>query len=589
LIPASIGTDADVFTAEIIRNGLTNAAVEMSKTLARTARSTLLYDVQDFGVGIVDRDGAVWGEAPGITIFTGCLGETIRGGVAKLGHDGFADGDVLIVNDPYLTGTHLSDVSVYVPILVAQELVGFAIATAHWADVGAKAPGGWCPDSTDVYQEGVCFGHQRLVAGGVESQALRDLILENVRLPETVWGDLQAQIASCRLGAERVKHLCERYAVGGVRSAMSDVIERTRTAMRRRIADLPDGTYTAQITMDWDGVSDDRPTVAVEISIDGEEVTASLARSSPATRGPINLPAVGTRGAVRIALKAMLMPFDRTNEGHFSDVGFEFARGSIVSPERPAPCDSYGYVNGAVGELVFQALAPIVPERAIAGGLQLLAVFLSRVDPRDGDPFMFIEPVHGGSGAGASDDGHTLTRFADGDASNTSTEVIELRYPLRCERHELRPEVSGVGAFRGGAGIRRDYRALEDGIYLQTANENTLDVLCRGLDGGRDGGANEVVIDPGTAQARKLERRVSQFGPLAIGTVVSLRTSGGGGWGQAHDRDPEMVLADVRGERLTADDARIVYGVAIEAHRERGWTLDELRTTELRGPGHGSD
>jgi N-methylhydantoinase B len=575
----------DLFTSEIIRNGLTNAAVEMSKTLARTARSTLLYDVQDFGVGIVDRDGAVWGEAPGITIFTGCLAETIRGGIAKLGVDGFADGDVLLVNDPYLSGTHLSDVSVYMPVFVEDQLVAFAIATAHWADIGAKAPGGWCPDSIDVYQEGVCFSHQKLVRSGVESAELRDLIIDNVRLPETVWGDLQAQIASCRRGVERVRQLCSRYTVDGVRTAMAEAIERTRLAMCRRFAELPDGSYRAQITMDWDGVTDERPIVAVEITVAGDSLTASLAASSSATRGPINLPAIGTRGAVRIAVKSMLMPFDRTNEGHFCGVRFELPPGLIVSPERPAPCDSYGYVNGAVGELVFHALAPAVPERAVAGGLQLLAVFLSRVDPRDGKPFMFIEPVHGGSGASATSDGQSLTRFADGDASNTSSEVIELRYPLRCERHELLPERAGAGRQVGGAGIRRDYRVLETGTYLQTANENAIEVLCTGVDGGADGAPNEVVLHPGASEERRLERRVSRLGPLEPGTVVSLRTSGGGGWGAAASRDPQSVLADVIDERLTIEAARTRYRVALVRAPDGATTIDADATGELRRSG----
>ena len=211
----------DVFTAEIIRNGLTACAYEMSKTLARTAHSTLLYDVQDFGVGVLGADGAVWGETPGITIFTGCLPEVIKSALRKYGRDGFADGDVLLVNDPYETGTHVSDNSVYIPVFHSGELVAFTISTAHWADVGAKAPGGWCPDSTDVYQEGVCFSHQKLIAAGRRNRDVWDIIESNVRLPETVIGDLEAQIAACRLGAARVQALCTKYGRETVRAAMA--------------------------------------------------------------------------------------------------------------------------------------------------------------------------------------------------------------------------------------------------------------------------------------------------------------------------------------------------------------------------------
>ncbi len=573
----------DVFTSEIIRNGLAACALEMSKTLARTAHSTLLYDVQDFGVGVVGADGSVWGETPGITIFTGCLPEVIRGALRKFGPDGFEDGDILVANDPYDTGTHVSDTSIYMPVFHSGELVAFTISTAHWADVGAKAPGGWCPDSTDVYQEGVCFSHQKLAVAGVRNRDVWDIIAGNVRLPETVLGDLEAQIASCRLGAVRIQALCTKYGAGTVRSAMAHTIERTESAMRRLIAGLPNGAYSASIDLDWDGVSrDSRPRVKVTLTISGDTIRASFAGSSPAARGPINLPWPGTKGAVRVCLKSLLMPLDKTNDGHFRLIEFDETPGLLVSPERPAPCDSYGYVNAAVGRMVLQAMSELVPERAPAGDLQLLALFMFRVDPRDGSRFMFIEPVHGGQGGSMKGDGPTLARFADGDAANTPSEVIELRYPIRCERFAFNADAIGAGQYRGGPGIRRDYRVLEPGILMQTANENTKDVLSRGMNGGGPGLPSQVVIWPGEARERLLVERVSGFGPLAPGDVISVRTGGGGGWGDPYDRDPARVLADVRDELLSRETAEASYGVAIEDGPDHTLALDEKRTAQLR-------
>ena len=167
--PAPAGVD--VVTAEIVRNGLTSAALEMNKTLVRTAYNPLLYEVQDFGLGLISAEGLLWAEAPGVTVFLGAMPDTVKTGIEKWGRD-FAEGDVLIANDPYLTGTHISDTSVYVPVFHEGELVAFAIATAHWADIGGKTPGGWCPDSTDVYQEGLCFTHQKLVNAGTPNQDL---------------------------------------------------------------------------------------------------------------------------------------------------------------------------------------------------------------------------------------------------------------------------------------------------------------------------------------------------------------------------------------------------------------------------------
>ena len=264
-------TATDPVTIEVIRGGLTAAALEMNRTLVRTAHNPLLYEVQDFGLGIVGADGRLWAEAPGIAGFISALSDTIRSGIETHGPDGFLEGDVLIVNDPFLTGTHISDTSVYAPVFHDGALIAFAIVTAHWADIGGKSPGGWAPDTTDVYQEGICFTHQRLVRAGEANDELMRFIETNVRVPDLVRGDLAAQMASCRRGIERVQHLCDRYGAGTVIDAIDRIIERTDAAMRTRIAELPDGRYEASVELDHDGVDrTKRQRVAVQIEIAGE-------------------------------------------------------------------------------------------------------------------------------------------------------------------------------------------------------------------------------------------------------------------------------------------------------------------------------
>lgn len=572
----------DIFSAEVIRNGFSSAAVEMAKTLRRAAHNTLLYDVQDYGVGLISAEGDLWGEAPGISIFLGCLPDTVRSGLRRHGSDGFGDGDVVIVNDPYETGTHISDTSIYMPIFAQGELVAFAISTAHWADIGAKAPGGWCPDSTDVYQEGICFSHQKLVAAGERNEDLWGLIDSNVRVPGTVRGDLDAQIACCRLGAARTLALVDKYGLDAVRAAMTGTVERTEADMRRRVAAIPDGVYEASVRLDFDGVVEGtRPLVHTAVTVSGDSLNVSFEGCDPATRGPINLPAIGTKSSAQVALKALLMPLERTNEGHFRGFSFDIPPGLVVSATRPSPCDSYGYVKGAVTELVFRALARAIPERAPAGGLQLLLAVYSRTDPRDGRPFLFTDPTHGGNGASTHGDGATLMRFDDGDAPNTPVEVAEMRFPLLCERYELRPSVAGPGRHRGGAGVVRDFRMLEPGIYLQTGMENTIDVLGKGLAGGGDGRPSSVVAWPGTERERRLDMRVSAFGPFEVGDVVSMRSAGGGGYGPPREREPELVLTDVVDELITPGEAQEDYGVVV-ARDGSGWRVDAAATEELR-------
>jgi N-methylhydantoinase B len=570
----------DVFTAEIVRNAIASAAVEMNKTLRRTAHNPLLYDVQDFGLGIVSPEGQLWGEAQGQSMFIGALSETIKTGIAKRGVDGFHEGDVLIVNDPFLTGTHISDTSVYVPIFWEGELVAFAEACAHWADIGGKSPGGWCPDTTDVYQEGICFNHQRLFTAGVANDDLLELITMNVRFPSVVRGDLDAMIACCHVGEARMQALCRKVGTATVRAGMEMTIARTDEAVRRQIEALPDGSWSAGIAMDHDGVvKDEHPRVEVQVTIDGDRIRVGFEGTSPATRGPINVTGLGTRSAVRVALKSLLAPHDRTNEGHFMAVDFDLPPGLMVSAERPAPSDSYGYVITCVEEMIFAALADALPQSCPAGGYALTGGFFFRVDPRSGKPFICIDPVGGGNGGQPTADGPTMMMFPNGDVPNTPVEVLETRYPpIRIEQFSLRADAAGAGQFRGGMGIVREYRTLEEGVILQTVTENTFDPLGKGLRDGGTGAVGEIVVAPGSSNETRLVERVTYFGPLAANEVVRVNSPGGGGWGHPYDRDPDQVAADVRDELVATEEARAVYGVVVRAD----FTVDASATDELR-------
>ncbi|MGZ8579035.1 MAG: hydantoinase B/oxoprolinase family protein, partial [Actinomycetota bacterium] len=509
----------DPVTVEVIRNGLAAAAREMNRTLVRTAFNPLLYEVQDFGLGIVSADGRLWAEAPGLAGFISALSDTIRSGLEIAGPRGFREGDLFIVNDPYLTGTHISDTSVYAPVFHGDDLVAFSIVTAHWADIGGKTPSGWSPDTTDVYQEGICFRHQRLVAEGTPNDDLLSLIHANVRYPDLVRGDLDAQMAAVRQGSDRVRHLCARYGPERVTAAMDDVIARTDAAMRRRFAQLPDGRYGASVSLDGDGVDPQaEPRVCVQVGVRGDRLLVTFDGTSAMARGPINDP--GARCDVRCAVKGLFAPFDVGNEGHVMAVDFDVPSGLLVSPERPAPVDSYGYVGVALIELVIRALAPVMPAAVPASGYQISGVDLSRVDPRDGEPFVFTDIHDGGAGARPDRDGPVLIFAGDGDTRNVPVEVIETRYPLRVERHELLPDVAGAGRFRGGAGVARDFRMLEDGIRMQYTNENVTDALAKGIAGGADGAPGSVVVHPGSEREVVLRDRISHYGPFRAGDLI---------------------------------------------------------------------
>jgi N-methylhydantoinase B len=378
-----------------------------------------------------------------------------------------------------------------------------------------------------------------------------------------------------------VRALCTKYGNETVREAMRFAIEQTDAAVRREIEKIPDGTYSASVDMDHDGVLKDvRRHVSLTLTVEGDRIGVSFEGTSETAHGPINIPTIGTRSAVRAGVKGLLMPTDPTNEGHFLALDFDLPPGLVVTPQRPAPCDSYGYLGVVLMELTIRAMSAAVPERCPAGSYQLFGVYLFRVDPRDGTPFIFIDPIDGGHGARPHADGPSLIFMADGDTPNTPIEIVETRYPIRCERHSYLRDVEGAGAYRGGLGIARDFRVLESGTYMQCAIENTRDMLGRGLAGGRDADASRIVVWPGTDRETVLQERTSFFGPLAPGDVVSVRSGGGGGWGSPLERDPEQVARDVRDELLTREQAREVYGVVFDG--TDGVEVDPEATANLR-------
>jgi N-methylhydantoinase B len=573
--------EVDVILAEIIRNRLVATTEEMAKTLIRTAFNPLLYEVQDFGIVILSETGDMWAETPGVIVFSQGFPEAVRAGVRRWGGR-FADGDVLAVNDPFETGTHISDTNIYMPVFFQGELVAFTGAAAHWADIGGQHPGGWSPDTTELYQEGLCFRHQKLVVGGVKNQDLWDLIADNVRVPGIVTGDLEAQIAACRQGAERIRALCGKYGVRTIRDCMSHVIAQTDRAMRAAIAQLPDGKYSASIRLDSDGVqSEGEFRVFLEVTVRDDGIHLSMNGTSPAARGPVNLPAVGAKGILASALKGILMPFDPCNAGHVKCLEFELPEGSLVAPLRPAPTDSYGYLVVCLIELMFRCFARIAPGRCPAGGYQLTGAAFARSDAREGGAFVMQDPVHGGNGALCDADGETNQLVGNGDLPNAPVEITETRYPIRVEQLALTPEVAGTGTFRGGMGVTKDYRLLANGVYLSFITENTIDPTSIGVNGGSNGKPGLMIVNPDGASPVVVTKRVPAMGPYNSGTAVRTTTGGGGGWGPARHRDPERVLMDVRNGFLRPEEAPAVYAVALRVG-EHDAVIDWERTRELR-------
>ncbi|MGW0632335.1 hydantoinase B/oxoprolinase family protein [Streptomyces sp. NPDC002758] len=573
----------DPVKAEIARNALVSAAQEMHDTLIRSAYNPLIFEVKDFGITILSADGELWADAPGLPVFVGALPETVRSGIRHWGKEGFKDGDVLIANCPYLTGTHLSDTAVYMPVFYDGQLVAFTATMAHWADIGGMSPGGWTVNSTEIYQEGLRFTHQRLHIAGEPNTDLLMFIENNVRVPKIVMGDLHAQMATCLTGARRVRSLCDRYGAKDVTAIMAGVINQTETALRREIAGLADGRMEREIELDFDGVDRSyRPKVAVQVEISGDRLHVSFQGTSDSAPGPINVGQAATISAVAETVKGILDPLGPTNEAHLGVIDFTWPEGStLVTPDEPSPCDSYGYVGVAVTELLVHALTESAPHRGRASSYQMWSeyVMCTHGPAAKTNRFVFAEPVMGGHGAFEGHDGGTFVFTGDGDTLNTPIEIMETRYPLRCEEFAVRVSSGGAGEFRGGDGVIRDIRILQDDCVIKTALENTKDPVARGLRGGETGAISHAVLTypDGTSDIQR--ERVGDM-PMPRETVIGIRTGGGGGYGHPLDRAPERVLKDVENEFLSIEDALSVYGVHLRQEADEGRLEIDFQKTE---------
>src|SRR5215210_1197756 len=251
-----ITTHLDPFTTEIIKDALNAIGDEMFVSLQRTSKSPIIYEVLDYCCGITDDRGQLLAQGNGVGGFLGTMAFAVQSTLDKFGHDGLREGDIVVTNDPYGGGgTHLSDVSLVIPIFVDGELIGFSANKAHWTEVGGKDPGSWTTDSTDIWQEGLQFPCVKLFVGGEPVQGLLDLIEVNVRTPEMTLGDVWAQVASCRLGALRFQELCRKHGVAHVRAAITQLLDHGEAMVRRELANLPAGVYEAQDWIDDDGLS----------------------------------------------------------------------------------------------------------------------------------------------------------------------------------------------------------------------------------------------------------------------------------------------------------------------------------------------
>lgn len=556
---ARVTDQVDPITTEVIRQAFVAASDEMKINLTRTSYNPIIYEVLDFSVGLFNSAGELISQAAGLPFFLGNMAEAVRVVQADAEAEGFVPGDVYLINDTYTAGTHLNDVTAITPVFVDDRLVGFTASRAHWIDIGARDPGGWLSDTTEIYQEGLRLRSVRLYEGGKLNASIQRLLEDNVRYDASVMGDLRAQVAAGRTGEQRFAEIVEKWGLEIVERAVAASFARAEARTRAAIEAIPNGVYHASAFLDDDGVAVDRPAIEVSVSVTDDALTIDLTGSESVCVGPTNCGYAATISACRVALKAITDPLEEVNEGTFAPLHVSVPADCMFNAQRPAPAGVYGIPMITLCDTIWKALAPALPDLVPSGHFaDLGTLFLYGEHGRDGKPWIHAEPQGGGWGAGPHGDGENmLICIADGDTRNVPVEIIESKYPLRVERYALRKGSGGAGACRGGLGQFRDYRVLDPTTRMTAATERTL---CPpwGLHGGREGATGEFVLNPGREDERKL-KKASGLG-LAENDLVSSRTGGGGGWGNPAERPAAAIEEDLAAGYISTDAASDEYG-----------------------------
>lgn len=573
----------DPVTLVVVQNGLQQVASEMDLTFQRGAFSPVISEAFDRSDGIYHRDnGEVIAQGElGLPIFVGVMQFTTRA-VIDYTKD-FRPGDIFIVNDPYFGGTHLMDVKMVKPFFYRGRLWAFLSNTGHWPDTGGSVPGGFSARATEVQQEGLRLPPVKLFREGVMQEDILSIVLANIRVPEERIGDIKAQVAALTVGEKRLTALLDRYGDETVTACVKELRWRSEQMMRAHIAKIPDGVYRSEAFLDSDGIEPDPLAIRLTVKKEGNDLYLDFSESSPPCRGPLNSVIATTKAAVYLAVKH-IFPDVPINAGCFEPLHIAEPKGTFLYAQYPRPVSGCAAeVSSRIAESVFAALARAIPDRLFAAPAGTSGnLTLGGYDP--GKERHYIMYFFSGGGYGGSFEGDGLTNGCStiGISKTQPIEVLEQRYPILYERYALRERSGGAGAARGGFGV--DYR-----IRIRRG-EATLSFLMDhgrygppGLLGGKDGAKNEVIVYRQNSEYVSPHWSKDEDIHLVAGDAIQVRTPGGGGYGNPLERDPELVLRDVRRGYYTAEEAERDYGVVLRGDPPE---LDRSATERLRARRH---
>jgi len=563
----------DPITFEVVRNALVAATDEMVLTLRRSAYSTNVKTRADFSCAFFDRELRVVSQGFNQPVHLGSMVQQTPRAVTDYGAENLEPGDVIVTNDPYPSGVHLNDITLVSPVHADGELLGYVANLAHHVDVGGGAPAS-VGAFREVFQEGVIIPPVKLVERGAIVEDIFALLLAQIRSKHETAGDLRAQVAANATGVRRMQALVARHGRDTVGRVMDEVIAYTERRGRAALALLPQGVFEAEGQVDTDGYSDEPVRLRARVSISDDGIVFDLTGCDPQRRAPVNSTYAQTFSACAYALKCLVDPDLPSNDGFYRLLTVDAPAGTVVNCAWPAPVVGGWETQTRLVDVIFRALLPALPERLPAGTKAMMChAGFGGVDAA-GEYSCFLETLAGGYGGRFASDGPDAVQTHGQNTENAPVEETERGYPVHVDRLELIPDSDGPGRFRGGLGLRKDYRFDRPLTFTVLADRTKRGPW--GVLGGGDGAtARYVLVRDG------VERELGPKSTFDVepGDVVSYRTCGGGGYGPASEREPLRVVRDVREGKVTAFRAREVYRVAVDAATG---ALDGGGTAELR-------
>ena len=571
----------DPISLEVIRNAIMSISDEMSAALVRTAYSTNIKDRRDCSCAIYRSDGEVVAQSEiGTPLHLGVMSAVVRTILKRFPVSTLAPGDAIIYNNPYPEGPgHMNDISLVMPVFFEGHPVAILANQAHYVDIGGYAPGSMPFGVTEIFQVGMQIPPLRIIKEGVVDEEILSILLENVRTKVEFKGDFMAQVAANNVGASRLIELFEKYGVDNILAHMDEIMNYSERRIRAGIQSLKDGIYTFDDYIEGDSITDDLIKIAVTVTISGDEVIADFSGTDPEVKGPINCRAASTAACVYYVVKCLADPGVPPNSGSYRPIRVIAPEGTLVNSNYPrSVVHSNIITTHRIVDCLLGALLDAAPERVMAAhhGTQNL-INIGGVNSREGRLFNYIETYGGGQGALYCQDGMDGVHSHMTNTRNAPVEVLETAYPLRVNRYGLIPDSEGPGRYRGGMGMVREITVLEPEATLTISSDRNK--ICPwGVLGGK--AASPAACRLKDKAGNKLLLRSKDTRKVSQGDTIVTMTSGGGGWGNPFERDPEKVRWDVMEGLVSPKRAKEEYGVVLTGSDNA--TIDEKKTTSLR-------